>query len=49
MRVTQNGCTRVKFCVLHLSYFSCACTRVIIRVLHDGKKHESNASCAACE
>ena len=46
--VTQNG--------LHASQLSCACelffvccTRVIICVLHDSKKHASNALCAACE
>ena len=47
MCVTQNG--------LHASQLSCTacelffvqCTCVIIRVLHDSKKHVSNALCAA--
>ena len=47
--VTQNG--------LHVSQLSCIarelffvqCTRVIIYVPHDSKKHTSNASCAARE
>ena len=50
MRVTQNG--------LHTSQLSCTvcelffmlCTRVIIHVMHDSKKHVSKyALCAACE
>ena len=30
-------------------YFTCACTRIIIHVMHDSNKHASNASCAARE
>ena len=49
MCVTRNG--------LHASQLSCTarelvfvhCMQVIICVLHDSKKHVSNASCTACE
>ena len=52
----KMGCTWVNFRVLHVSQLLCAahelffvhCVQVIIPVLHNNKRHASNASCAAC-
>ena len=49
MRVTQNGLHASQLlCTAHKLFFVC-CMRVIIRVLHNSKKHMSNASCTARE
>ena len=48
-RVTQNGLHASQISCTERKLFSMCCMWVIIRMLHDGKKHASNASCAACE
>ena len=47
--VTRNGLHASQLsCTTH-ELFSVHCMRVIIRVMHNIKKHASNASCAARE
>ena len=48
-RVTRNGLHASQFLCTACKLFFVCCTQIIIRVMHDSKKHVSNASCAACE